>query len=73
MEAYQYITETAPDLRVSPRRVVMEQFNLDFDDAYQYVAAEQTGAVIVSLDADCDRTNRKCQTPKDILRERDSA
>jgi len=26
----------------------MERFGLDFDDAYQYVAAEQVDAVIVS-------------------------
>jgi len=46
---------------------VMEQFNLDFDDAYQYVAAERTGAVIVSFDRDFDRTDRKRWTPMDIL------
>jgi hypothetical protein len=48
--------------------VVMEQFKLDFDDAYQYVAAEQTGAVIVSFDGDFDRTKRKRKEPIAILR-----
>lgn len=52
---------------------VMEQFNLDFDDAYQYVAAELTEAVIVSLDGDFDRTERRRQEPGDILREGDAA
>ena len=47
---------------------VIEQFNLDFDDAYQYVAAEQADAVIVSFDGDFDRTDRGRQTPADILR-----
>jgi len=47
---------------------VMERFNLDFDDAYQYVAAEQADAVIVSFDGDFDRTDRGRQTPADILR-----
>jgi predicted nucleic acid-binding protein len=47
---------------------VMERFNLDFDDAYQYVAAEQADAVIVSFDSDFDRTDRGRQTPADILR-----
>ena len=47
---------------------VMGQFELDFDDAYQYVAAEQTGAVIVSFDRDFDRAERKRQEPKAILR-----
>ena len=46
---------------------VMERFNLDFDDAYQYVAAEQADAVIVSFDGDFDRTDRRRQTPADIL------
>ncbi len=46
---------------------VMERFNLDFDDAYQYVAAEQADAVIVSFDGDFDRTDRGRQTPADIL------
>ena len=32
--------------------------NLDFDDAYQYVAAELNGLTVVSYDADFDRTPR---------------
>ena len=46
---------------------VMDQFNLDFDDAYQYTAAEQLNVEIISFDADFDRTNRGRQTPADIL------
>ena len=46
---------------------VMGQFNLDFDDAYQYVAAEQSGATMVSFDADFDRTDRGRRTPLEIL------
>ena len=46
---------------------VMERLNLDFDDAYQYVAAEQSNAVIVSFDDDFDRTDCRRQTPADIL------
>ena len=34
---------------------VMDNFNLDFDDAYQYVAAEIEKAVIVSFDKDLDK------------------
>ena len=33
-----------------------QQFKLDFDDAYQYVAAEKYGLTLVSFDADFDRT-----------------
>ena len=42
-------------------------FNLDFDDAYQYVAAEKLDLSIVSFDADFDRTPRGRQTPSTIL------
>jgi len=40
-----------------------ERFNLDFDDAYQYVAAEKHNLTIVSYDADFDRTERGRKTP----------
>ena len=46
---------------------VMEQFNLDFDDAYQYVAAEKHDLTLVSLDSDFDRTQRGRKTPLQIL------
>jgi predicted nucleic acid-binding protein len=42
-------------------------FNLDFDDAYQYVVAEKFGLVFVSFDTDFDRTDRKRIIPADIL------
>jgi predicted nucleic acid-binding protein len=45
-----------------------QNFNLDFDDAYQYVAAERHNLVIVSFDGDFDRTPRGRQTPGEILR-----
>jgi len=46
---------------------VMDRYNLNFDDAYQYVAAEQSAAVIVSFDGDFDRTERGRQTPVEVL------
>ena len=45
----------------------MQRFNLDFDDAYQYVVAERYGLTIVSFDADFDRTERGRKVPKDFL------
>jgi len=45
----------------------MDRFSLDFDDAYQYVAAEQSSAMIVSFDGDFDRTDRRRQAPVDVL------
>ena len=46
---------------------VMEQFGLDFDDAYQYVAAERENVAIISFDAHFDQTDRGRQTPAQIL------
>lgn len=45
---------------------VMTQFNLDFDDAYQYVVAEKYNLTLVSLDGDFDRTERGRHTPQEI-------
>ncbi len=42
---------------------------LDFDDAYQYVAAEKHDLTLVSFDADFDRTDRGRKTPAHILGE----
>ena len=42
-------------------------FNLDFDDAYQYAAAEKYGLTIVSFDADFDHTERGRKAPGEIL------
>jgi len=45
---------------------IQGQFRLDFDDAYQYVAAEKHGLMLVSLDADFDRTDRGRKSPGDV-------
>jgi predicted nucleic acid-binding protein len=44
-----------------------QKFKLDFDDAYQYAAAERYDLAIVSFDGDFDRTERGRQTPEAIL------
>ena len=46
---------------------VIERFNLDFDDAYQYVAAEKHNLTLVSFDSDFDRTQRGRKTPVAVL------
>ena len=46
---------------------LMGKYNLDFDEAYQYVAAEKYDAVIVSLDGDFDQTERGRKTPAELL------
>jgi predicted nucleic acid-binding protein len=44
-----------------------EEFNLDFDDAYQYVAAEKYELVLISFDGDFDRSERGRKTPAEVL------
>ena len=46
---------------------VMEEFNLDFDDAYQYVVAEKYGLEIIGFDSDFDRTEKGRKTPEQVL------
>lgn len=55
-------------IALSPREMetviqAARQFNLDFDDAYQYAVAECYALTIVILDADFDRTERGRRTP----------
>lgn len=47
----------------------MMQFHLDFDDAYQYIAAEKYNLIIVSFDPDFDRAERGRKTPGQALAE----
>ena len=56
------VVEDMQDIAHAARR-----FNLDFDDAYQYTAAEKYGLTIVSFDADFDRTEQGRKTPGEIL------
>lgn len=44
----------------------MQQFRLDFDGAYQYVAARKHGLALVSFDADFDRTERGRKQPHQV-------
>lgn len=43
------------------------QFKLDFDDAYQYVAAEKNNLEIISFDHHFDQTPRGRKTPGQVL------
>jgi predicted nucleic acid-binding protein len=44
----------------------IDRYHLDFDDAYQYVAAEKSGLVLVSFDSDLDKTPNGRKTPAEI-------
>jgi predicted nucleic acid-binding protein len=46
---------------------VAERCRLDFDDAYQYLAAEKHNLAIVSFDSDFDRTDLGRRTPLEAL------
>jgi len=46
---------------------MMDRFGLDFDDAYQYVAAERYDLELVSFDGDFDGTERGRVTPGEIV------
>ena len=43
------------------------RFSLDFDDAYQYAAAEKYNLTIVSFYSDFDRTDMGRKTPIEIM------
>jgi len=47
---------------------VMDQFKLDFDDAYQYTAAEKCGLTLVSFDGDFDNTELGRKMPGEVGR-----
>jgi len=44
-----------------------QRFDLDFDDAYQYVVAGKHGLTIVSFDGDFDRTELGRKIPSQLL------
>jgi uncharacterized protein len=44
-----------------------KNYRLDFDDAYQYAAAEKYGLELVSYDASFDRTTLRRKTPGDVV------
>lgn len=46
---------------------VIDQFGLDFDDAYQYIASQKNELIIVSFDKDFDKTQLGRKSPEDIL------
>ncbi len=45
---------------------IRRRFELDFDDAYQYVAAEKHNLILLSFDSDFDRTERGRKTPAQV-------
>jgi len=46
---------------------VMERFKLDFDDAYQYTAAEKHAITLVSFDGHFDNTELGHKSPYEVV------
>ena len=44
----------------------IDRYQLDFDDAYQYLAAERNGLTLVSFDGDLDKTPNGRKTPAEM-------
>ena len=47
---------------------VIDQFNLDFDDAYQYVASDKYNLELISYDSDYDKTLKGRKKPEDLVK-----
>ncbi len=47
-----------------------ENFKLDFEDTYQYLVAEKYNLILISLDSDFAKTERKRKMPAEILQPR---
>lgn len=47
--------------------VATQRFGLDFDDAYQYQAAEKYQMQLISFDRDFDRTDRGRKEPSEVM------
>ena len=67
-----FLSEVIGLLRLGPEDMakvseVAQTFGLDFDDSYQYVAAEKFDLDLLSFDRDFDRTPRGRKTLEEIL------
>jgi len=67
-----FINSALAILRLEPSDILliiqnMKRYNLDFDDAYQYVAAKKHHLTMVSFDRDFDLTDLGRKTPGEFL------
>ena len=46
---------------------IIQEFNLDFDDAYQYSVAKKYDLQLISFDKDSDRTEVERKEPNEIV------
>ncbi|MBT5829475.1 MAG: type II toxin-antitoxin system VapC family toxin, partial [Candidatus Latescibacteria bacterium] len=52
---------------IEPILKIIQNFELDFDDAYQYALAEHHNLILVSFDHHFDRTTRGKKTPAQVV------
>jgi len=65
------ISVVSLDLSAYPNMVsYANEYNLDFDDAYQYTVAERYNLAIVSFDHDFDRTKKGRVLPTDLFHQK---
>lgn len=56
-----------PPEEIKTLDLIADEFNLDFDDAYQYTVAAKYEMQLISFDTDFDRTKRQRKEPIDVL------
>ncbi|MGM0381775.1 MAG: type II toxin-antitoxin system VapC family toxin [bacterium] len=44
-----------------------QKYNLDFDDAYQYTAAQKNNLTLITFDSDFDNVPGETKTPSEII------
>lgn len=64
----QILVVTVSPVEISKVNEITVLFNLDFDDAYQYVCCEQEDATVISLDKDFDKTDKGRITPSEVIK-----
>jgi len=60
------VISVEPDKLIEVLKII-EMYNIDFDDAYQYYLAKNYSLVLVSFDKDFDKTDILRKTPKDLI------
>ena len=54
-------------LHIIELETLSKKYNLDFDDAYQYLIAEKNDLQIISFDRHFDKTELKRKKPADVV------
>lgn len=66
IDKLQIISLTPKELKAL--KDISSNFNIDFDDAYQYSTAIKYGLQLISFDKDFDKTDLTRKEPRDVLK-----